>query len=216
VPGIDWIKYVSSPTTTVTAVTAVVAYFAGIYSESFKKKLLNRSERNRLRNALYAELGTNLRNLMAYQFIPSNPADNHLELYPELDKWFRTEVYDTALKQQPVLFHEIKEAPFFSEFYVFVRHANEKNEFERILLLKRINHHLNDLFNEGRLSRRKTAAPYYSYKSRMRIPFSKRLYRLMGRNMERGFLYQPPDTFRQKIRALWLGRTDKFPRPPIA
>jgi len=203
-------------------ITGIVGYVGGIFTEPLKKRLVNRDERRRLRNALYSELGLNIANT-----ILNRPRKERLVNLP-IGDWLRTEVYDQALRSSPVLLHEIKETPIFAQYYLAMSAAKAASPDDQRTILDMLGNFIRGRVEAKKLSRRKLNAVCPLEISLYPHPvidwLTKRLRRLhsaiVWRNVPkdgktRGFL--PTVGTSNKIRALWCGVPgEEFPISPAA
>lgn len=209
-------------TTVVGLITAVFGYVMGIFSDSWKKQLMNRVERKRLRSSLYSELGLNLSNMLAYQ-LNMNAArvvTQHHWPYPPVKDWLRKEVYDQALRESPVLFHEIKEASVISEFYLAMMIIENCPLVEQLERMRVLRESISWNVNSGRLVR-STMNEHHSFPGFS--PYShpvlawlrKRYYAISFRNAPKQgtHLYEPTDTTWKKIQAILKGVPKEKPLP---
>jgi hypothetical protein len=197
----------------------------GIFSDSWKKQLMNRVERKRLRNSLYSELGLNLANMLAYR-MTRRPESAMAELpawtYSSISRWLRREVYDQALKESPVLFHELKEATPISQFYSAMSVIDSRpvaEQLERLALVRKV---IAEEVKVGRLVRRKMHKHHAlrdwesPYSHPVLVWLRKKYHAIEYRNLPkdgRGRIYGPTDTILKKIRALWNGVPEERPMP---
>jgi hypothetical protein len=175
--------------------------------------LLNRAERRRLRNALYAELEANFDHFLPYVSGIKCP-----EQYPRIgfEQAFRNEVYAEALKQ-PILFRELHEAQTFSDLYEALAHTRALPEVEQLEWLKKLSRAITFYVENGLLSRRLLdrahASPLPSGFRHPLVLWWEAKYRQIAlRNIppqdfssQIGVGYLPANTLTSKIRALWKG-----------
>jgi hypothetical protein len=198
-----------------TVLISIVTYLGGLFTEPARKWLNNRTERRRLRNALYAELEANFDHFLAYVSGIRFP-----EQYPRIafEQAFRTEVYLEALKQ-PILFRELHEARTFSDVYELLARTSALPEVEQPAWLEKLSSALPFYIKKGLLSRRLLNRAHASYlPSGYRHPLSiwwgKKYRQITSRNVppqepsrpgETGIAYQPASTLFERIKALWRG-----------
>lgn len=216
-----------------TVLISIATYLGGLFTEPVRKWLINRAERMRLRNALYAELHANF--------------DHHIPyvsgLHPEsgnpriaFEKAFRTEVYQEALKQ-PILSRELREAPAFSDLYELLARTSALPEAEQPDWLTKISGAVDffikrGMLSEGRFYNRAHASYLHPYRHPLSIWWGKKYRQITWRNTppleplrpgETGIgYYQTSSSLFGKIRALWRGipgepiKCSVLPLPPNA
>jgi hypothetical protein len=197
-------------------IVPMVTYVGGLFSkpfaESVARALDTRRERKRLRDALYRELGENVEKLISRQLMKGHPGGSPFENF---DEWERREVYDLALKTQPVLFRELREAKFLNDFYLALRQSRAKDAATQAQHLLNVTPWINYQIKKGELSRRRLKAAFTLYPPFFMHPFSawcrKQYHVISNRNAPKvtkpgvGYIYDPVDTFPKKLRALWTG-----------
>jgi hypothetical protein len=147
------------PWASMAVLTPVATYFGGVLTkpltEALGKRLDIRRDRSRLRKALYNELGWNYEHMCLSLIHRLNPNGSSFLVYPAIDQWERREVFDTALRTQPILFQELKEAKAFSGFYLQLARMKEMSDKEQGETLNNLSEWFNHLIKKGRLSRRR-------------------------------------------------------------
>jgi hypothetical protein len=196
-----------------TVLISIATYFGGLFTEPAKKWLINRAERRRLRNALYAEMQANLDHFLPYVSGIQCP-----ENYPRIA--FKTEVYLEALRQ-PVLFRELPEAQIFSDFYEHLAHTGTLPEAERGEWLRGLSEAPTFCIERGLLSRRllhRAPSPFLpsgfrmgGYPHPLSIWWESKYRQIASRNIpparpgEITVQYGSARTLFGKARALWRG-----------
>ncbi len=196
--------------------SSVVTYVGGVLTKPFAdhvaKAMDSRKQRKRLRNALYKELGGNVEKLVMLQLSRGRPG---AIFYGDVDAWERREVYDLALKSEPVLFRELGEAHFFTDFYFATRKLRGVDATAQHRQIVSLSNWIELRIKKGPLSRRKLnaaipllASPYGHTGSHW---LNRQYHRISRRNIPKvttpgiGFIYPPADTLAKKLRALWTG-----------
>lgn len=216
----------SIPSWVWTAVPPVVTFVVGMFvkpmSELFGKVLNGRRDRKRLRKALYRELGANFER-MHLLVIHRNQPEQQNE-FPKVEEWERREVYDHALKNEPIVFRELKEASFVSDFYMQLqrmRAADARGQHEMIVALNKA---IADQVRRKRLSRGELKASYLlmgpaqsPYQHPMMLWLRRWIARISSRNNPKAgsYIYRPQYG---KVRAFITGRTGvpvKYAGPPL-
>jgi hypothetical protein len=198
-------------------IAPVVTYLGGVLSKSLADSVARaldlRRERKRLRDALYQEFSENLEKLICRQVIVGVAGGGP---YAQVDEWERREVYDQALKTQPVLFRDLREANFMSDFYLSLRKFRAMDAATQAQHLRDISARIDSDIEKGNLSRRRLKASYYTNPSLYRHPVSawlkKQYDRMSYRNAPKVtrpgvdyVSYDAVETLPKKLRALWAG-----------
>jgi hypothetical protein len=143
-----------------TTAASVVTYISGLFTkpitESIGKVLDTRRDRKRLRKSLYKELGFNLERMHYFIILKQGQTVN----VPRVEEWERREVYDHALKDQPLVFRELKEANPISDFYMQLQHLRGMDIEKQRYAIVGINTWIEASVKQGRLSRRLLNASY--------------------------------------------------------
>ncbi|MCX6624952.1 MAG: hypothetical protein NTY38_28610 [Acidobacteria bacterium] len=172
-----------------------------------------RSDRNNLRNALYAEFTSNIDYVDWYYY-----ELEHWKLlgkyanvsFPKVHDLLRVEVYKHAQENQSVLFRSIPESRIIIEFQVFAGKLTGIPSLEELKQVIFVLSLIKPGMAQGKLSRR--LLNKYSNQSRFKHPIRRWPYRIYSkltwRNIpkdgkSRGFL--PNKTFQAKLKAIWKG-----------
>ncbi len=199
---------------------AVAGYLGGIFSEPLKRRIANRDERIRLRNALYAELGSNLEILFIYSLDLYNMFAGNPSKFPSLDKIIRRDVLDKAAKEQPVTFRELgREATVISSFYDAIPPILDMELGERVVAIDHLQSWIEDIINRQRyLSKRKLrkvmTTPPPAYRNPTIARLQKRYNQVIERNIPKTpeLAYKSPENLYQHIKAICRGIPgDSFP-----
>jgi len=176
----------------------------------------NRSERKRLRNALYVELGQNFEKLFFHLMQLHNGVVNAWTGPLEIKDWERREVYDQALASQPILLQEIHEARLISDFYLSLEKLKTVPPDQHIIGVQTLNKWVVNAVNEGNLSRRKLLKNYRRPGSPFHHPlhiWANRKYNgMITRNVPKtavGHSFSGANTIREKMKAIWIGMPGK-------
>jgi hypothetical protein len=194
----------------------VATYVGGVLSKPFAdsvtKALDIRMERNRLRDALYLEAGENLEKLILRQVTIGGSTAT---FYADVAGWQRREVYDLALKTQPILFRELREATFLSDFYLGLQKFTSLDAAAQAKHLLNMRAWIDGCIKKGDLSRRRLKASFrvdhWLYSDPVTAWLRKEYNRIAYRNAPRvtqpgvSYIYEPTDTLPKKLRALWTG-----------
>jgi hypothetical protein len=203
--------------TLLTFALPVATYVGGLFTEPAKKWLSTRTDRKRLRNALYSELAGNLNHLLPYL---SSIAPHAPMPYPIISQWLRLDVYQDALIKQPVLFNEIRESKAIAHIYLFFNALKDMPEAERFSRLKALTHWITQIITRKLLSRRLLKRHQVVLSPSLfdlRHPIIVRMARFSDQLAHRNFqpqgrcTFMPPTRLGQKLRALYKG----IPGDPI-
>lgn len=188
----------------------IATYIGGVFTEPAKRWLANRTDRKRLRNALYSELAGNLNQSLIFLSTLNYP-----EQFPTMDTWLRTEVYQDAITKQALLFHELPEGKTISLIYSVLNHSKTQNQAIQRESFSNCKNWINEQVKSGRLSRRLLNRHHTIDLPSVfdfRHPLVRRLdelyLRLTLRNVPRtptGIGYNRSDTLVRKIKALYRG-----------
>ena len=201
------------PTLLVGGGTYVGGVVTGLFAKSFERWWGNRSERRRLRNALYEELGMNFQNMFLHTLtLHSPPADSWIGSQFAVQEWEHREVYDQALKTQPILFHEVREAKLMSQFYMALERLKVSTPEQQMEGIRVIYNWIIAEVKKGKLSRGTLydtdPSPDSPFLHPLRVFLRRRYSKVTHRNVPkdgRGHLFGPSTTFRQELNAVWRG-----------
>jgi hypothetical protein len=70
-------------------------------------------------------VGLNITALVSHRHLANKPG-----YFPEMPKWLRSQVYDTALRQQPTLSYQILEARVFVEIMLAMSAIKDKSPLD--------------------------------------------------------------------------------------
>jgi hypothetical protein len=196
--------------TVLPVITAVAGYVGGILSEPIKKRLMLRQERELLRQGLYSELCRNLESCFFFILDLHQPRPTWAGRYPYVKNWERREVFDKALNEQPLLFHQIKESKPLTQFYLGISLLKNLAEDKQIEAIKNLSSYLGANINDGTLSykqiRKRTEFMPSDVKNRTSV-VSRIYHYLTSRNIPKAttMVYEPSNTIWLKVRAMVAG-----------
>jgi hypothetical protein len=218
----EWARYIT--TALVSTGTYVGGIFTGLFIKSLEEWLKTRVERRRLRKALYQELGQNLEQLIYIVWNHEAPPMDAWARFPGIEEFERREVYDLALKSQPVLFRGIKEANLIGEFYLAMDALKTAPPEQQVKGIRHLKEYLFENARKGQLSRRMLhkAFTLTGVSSRLSHPLRRHagmLYNTLStRNIPKDGktrAWEASPTLFKKVKALWRGIPgDEKPLPP--